>query len=121
MILVGPGTGVAPMMGFLQERRFQKASGITIGNVVLFFGCRSEEAYIYESELRSYVADGTLAQLHVAFSRTGNKEYVQTLMKKHSQVLCGLLQARRTVASTRVGSLAFCPLSRARVGTFVSL
>lgn len=92
MILVGPGTGVAPMMGFLQERRFQKASGITIGNVILFFGCRSEEAYIYESELRSYVADGTLAQLHVAFSRTGNKEYVQTLMKKHSQVLCGLLQ-----------------------------
>ena len=92
MILVGPGTGVAPMMGFLQERRAQKASGIKIGKIILFFGCRSPDSYIYEEELNAYVADGTLANIHVAFSRIGNKEYVQTLMKIQSQVLWELLQ-----------------------------
>lgn len=44
--------------------------GKQIGDTVLFFGCRKKnEDYIYEDELSSYSQDGTLAQLHVAFSR----------------------------------------------------
>jgi sulfite reductase alpha subunit-like flavoprotein len=93
MIMIGPGTGVAPMMGFLQERRSQRMAGQKVGEIVLFFGCRSENSFIYEEELNSYVADGTLAHLHVAFSRTGHKEYVQHLMAKHASRLWQMLQA----------------------------
>jgi cytochrome P450/NADPH-cytochrome P450 reductase len=111
MIMIGPGTGVAPMMGFLQERRSQAASGVKIGKIVLFFGCRSEDSHIYRDELNSYAADGTLTHLHVAFSRTGKKEYVQTLMKKHSQVLWGLLQACRPIAFDFVVPRMQCSIS----------
>ena len=93
MIMIGPGTGVAPMMGFLQERRSQRMAGQKVGEIVLFFGCRSENSFIYEEELNSYVADGTLAHLHVAFSRTGHKEYVQHLMVQHASRLWQMLQA----------------------------
>lgn len=45
-------------------------SGKQIGNIVLFFGCRKKsEDYIYEDELTSYQDNGTLTDLHVAFSR----------------------------------------------------
>ena len=45
-------------------------SGKQIGNTVLFFGCRKKsEDYIYEDELTSYEGNGTLTDLHVAFSR----------------------------------------------------
>ena len=57
---------VSVFMGF---RRFFPV-GKQIGDTVLFFGCRKKnEDYIYEDELSSYSQDGTLAQLHVAFSR----------------------------------------------------
>lgn len=45
-------------------------TGKQIGDIVLFFGCRKKsEDYIYEDELTSYEKDGTIADLHVAFSR----------------------------------------------------
>ena len=68
-------------------------AGQKVGEIVLFFGCRSENSFIYEKELNSYVADGTLAHLHVAFSRTGHKEYVQHLMAEHASRLWQMLQA----------------------------
>ena len=44
--------------------------GKTVGEMILFFGCRKKnEDYIYEDELLSYSQDGTIKQLHVAFSR----------------------------------------------------
>ena len=44
--------------------------GKAIGDIMLFFGCRNKsEDYIYEDELLSYSQDGTIAKLHVAFSR----------------------------------------------------
>lgn len=58
---------VSVFMGF---RPFFFSVGKQIGDTVLFFGCRKKnEDYIYEDELSSYSQDGTLAQLHVAFSR----------------------------------------------------
>lgn len=85
IIMIGPGTGLAPFRGFLHERNFQRgklAEGAEAGENVLFFGCRTpEQDYIYENELTDF-ADKKAVDLHVAFSRaTDKKVYVQHLMR----------------------------------------
>merc|ERR1712146_100104 len=85
IIMVGPGTGIAPMRAFLQEiRHLRKSGDKKSGEVILFFGCKSrDQDYIYQQELESYVNDGTLTELHNAFSREQKeKVYVQTLLRK---------------------------------------
>jgi len=74
MIMVGPGTGVAPFRGFLRHRRAQVAAAAAdappAGAAWLFFGCRhAARDYLYADELRGCAADGTLAELVTAFSR----------------------------------------------------
>jgi len=77
--MIGPGTGFAPFRGFIQDRAHHKEQGKEIGPMVLYFGCRrSDQDYIYCSELEKYLKDGVLSELHVAFSReTDSKVYVQ--------------------------------------------
>lgn len=51
VIMVGPGTGVAPFRGFIQERAHQAANGENVGPTVLFYGCRNRaEDYLYKDE-----------------------------------------------------------------------
>ncbi len=78
MIMVGPGTGIAPFRAFLQERDFRKASGKNW----LFFGDRNAETdYIYRDELEAYQTSGLLTRLDLAFSRDQEaKIYVQDRM-----------------------------------------
>merc|ERR1719461_741810 len=71
LVLVGPGTGVAPLRGFLQELQQLRNGGAQTSSVHLFFGCRTPDDFLYEEELRAFETDGPLSKLHVAFSRTG--------------------------------------------------
>ncbi|MBD0707830.1 reductase [Streptomyces sp. CBMA291] len=80
MVMVGPGTGVAPFLGFLQERR---ALGHPAPNW-LFFGERHRATgFLYEEELTAFLADGTLDRLDTAFSRDQPvKVYVQDRVRE---------------------------------------
>jgi NADPH-ferrihemoprotein reductase len=85
VIMIGPGTGLAPFRGFLQERAAAKAAS----PATLFFGCRSETTdYIYREELAAHLETGALTALHVAFSRAGaSKDYVQHHLRAHAAAL----------------------------------
>ncbi|MGH3726418.1 MAG: molybdopterin-dependent oxidoreductase [Mycobacterium sp.] len=78
MIMVGPGTGIAPFRGFLQERR---ALGHT-GRNWLFFGDQHRtQHFYYREELDGFLRDGSLRRLDLAFSRDQHKRiYVQHRM-----------------------------------------
>lgn len=91
-ILIGPGTGVAPFRGFLQARRLQITGAEkkeSIAQCWLYFGCRHpDQDYLYEQDLKGFVADGTLDLLEVAFSRAqSHKVYVQDLMKQRAAAI----------------------------------
>ncbi len=93
IIMVGPGTGIAPFRGFLQRRAALKAQAEPLGDAMLFFGCRDETDSLYREELEGYHADG-IVQLHTAYSRveTG-KAYVQDLIKREAEKLWGMIEA----------------------------
>lgn len=80
MIMVGPGTGVAPFRGFLQERR---ALGHTGPNWLFFGDQQQEKHFYYRSEIEGMVDDGFLTRLDLAFSRDQAKRiYVQHRMRE---------------------------------------
>ena len=84
IIMIGPGTGLAPFRGFIQERNNSKEEGKPLGDTILYFGCRKKaEDFIYEEELTEYVNNGVL-KMHVAFSRDqAQKVYVTHLLEKN--------------------------------------
>lgn len=94
VIMIGPGTGLAPFRAFLQERALQKAQGKTLGPAMLFFGCRHpDQDFLYRDELEQMAKDG-LTSLHVAFSRhDGEKTYVQDLLLKQRAEVWKLIEA----------------------------
>nr|CAD7429097.1 unnamed protein product [Timema monikensis] len=82
IIMIGPGTGLAPFRGFVQERNQSKEEGKPVGDTILYFGCRKKaEDFIYEEELTEYVNKGVL-KMNVAFSRDQKeKVYVTHLLE----------------------------------------
>lgn len=85
IVMIGPGTGIAPFRSFIEERSETGAEGKSW----LFFG---DQHYVtdfyYQTEWQNYVKDGALTRLDVAFSRdTDEKVYVQHRMKQASQEL----------------------------------
>lgn len=80
VIMVGPGTGIAPFRAFLAERA---ARGIR-GRTWLFFGERHRATdFPFEAELQAWLQDGTLARLDTAFSRDQERKlYVQDRMRE---------------------------------------
>jgi sulfite reductase (NADPH) flavoprotein alpha-component len=85
VIMVGPGTGIAPFMAFLQER---KASGATGKNWLFFGDQKSSTDFLYRKELEAWQAEGVLHRLDTAFSRDQpDKIYVQHRMLEAAQEL----------------------------------
>ncbi|MFJ5707481.1 molybdopterin-dependent oxidoreductase [Streptomyces sp. NPDC093105] len=90
LVMVGPGTGVAPFVGFLEDR---VARGHT-GRNWLFFGEQREATdFYYREELEAHLASGRLDRLDTAFSRDQRaKVYVQDRMREHGAALWSWLQ-----------------------------
>ena len=80
IIMVGPGTGVAPFRAFLHDRKAAEARG----GAWLFFGHQRRAAdFFYEDEIEGFMNDGTLSRLSLAWSRDGEKKtYVQDKMRE---------------------------------------
>ncbi|MEM6759857.1 MAG: sulfite reductase flavoprotein subunit alpha [Pseudomonadota bacterium] len=91
MIMVGPGTGIAPFIGFLEERQAQQASGQTW----LYFGDRHErDDFIYRDTLSGLQSSGALTHLRTAFSRdSADKVYVQHRMREDADALFAAFEA----------------------------
>ena len=91
IIMIGPGTGIAPFRAFLEERRALGAKGRTW----LFFGdqCQAHD-FLYREELDAMLADGALARLATAFSRDQREKiYVQHRMQENARELWEWLEA----------------------------
>ncbi|KAF4108336.1 NADPH--cytochrome P450 reductase isoform X1 [Onychostoma macrolepis] len=95
IIMIGPGTGIAPFMGFIQERAWQKEQGKEVGETILYFGCRHKnEDFLYQQELEEFERAGVLTQLNVAFSRDQEQKiYVQHLLKNNKEQLWKLIHS----------------------------
>jgi len=90
IVMIGPGTGVAPFRAFLEERRVRGATGRNW----LFFGDQRRGCdFLYAEELEGYRRDGLLTRLDVAFSRDqAERIYVQHRMREQSAALWAWLQ-----------------------------
>lgn len=90
IVMIGPGTGIAPFRGFLHQRRAVAATGKNW----LFFGERSASSdFLYREELESMLADGHLTRLDTAFSRDQERKiYVQDRMAEQGAQLWSWMQ-----------------------------
>ncbi|MFJ7586664.1 molybdopterin-dependent oxidoreductase [Streptomyces sp. NPDC097617] len=89
-IMVGPGTGIAPFMGFLEHRR---ALGHRGANWLLFGEQRRATDFYYREELEELHRHGTLTRLDLAFSRDQRaKVYVQDRLREHGALVWSWLQ-----------------------------
>lgn len=109
LVLIGPGTGIAPFIGFLEHRQQQKnirkmMGGVgthplreieqDFGPIWVYYGFRERaKDYLFEQELEEFVQDGTIKNLRLAVSRDRpeRKEYVQDLMRADAEALYDLV------------------------------
>jgi sulfite reductase (NADPH) flavoprotein alpha-component len=90
MIMVGPGTGIAPFRAFLEERRAAGAKG---KNWLFFGDQRAATDFLFREEIETMQREGTLHRLDLAFSRDqAEKVYVQSRMTEHAKELYAWLE-----------------------------
>lgn len=91
VIMIGPGTGIAPFRAFLQERESRAAKG---KNWLLFGNPHRASDFLYQDELEAWLANGVLNKLDLAFSRDqADKRYVQhCLLDQAAEVFAWLEQ-----------------------------
>lgn len=81
VIMVGPGTGIAPFRAFLQERDARGAEG---DNWLFFGNPHFTQDFLYQVEIQKYVKDGLLSKIDLAFSRDqAEKIYVQDRLREN--------------------------------------
>ncbi|PSS58446.1 PepSY domain-containing protein [Pseudomonas sp. BBP2017] len=86
VILVGAGTGLAPLIGFVRKNANQRL-------IHLYWGGRHPQSdFLYERELEAYLADGRLTELGLAFSQGPQPRYVQDRLREDAQRLATLFQ-----------------------------
>ncbi|QWZ66225.1 assimilatory sulfite reductase (NADPH) flavoprotein subunit [Aeromonas sp. FDAARGOS 1417] len=91
VIMVGPGTGIAPFRAFMQEREAQGAEG---KNWLFFGNPHFTQDFLYQVEWQRYVKSGLLSKISLAFSRDqANKIYVQDRLREAGQELYLWLEA----------------------------
>jgi len=126
VIMVGPGAGLAPFRGFIQEKEELEAKNEnkTWGELTLFFGCRKGNTdYLYKEELEKAKENGTIVNLHVAFSREQEKRiYVQQLIAQEKEELLKLIfQKNATIylcGSTEMGKQVMKEFSKLAAAHF---
>lgn len=85
LILIGAGTGIGPLAGFLRANRGHRP-------MHLWFGARHPHAdYLYADDLAAWQEDGRLTGLHTAFSRTGRRHYVQDALREDAEAIRRLM------------------------------
>jgi sulfite reductase (NADPH) flavoprotein alpha-component len=85
IVMIGPGTGVAPFRGFVQEREAVGASG---RNWLLFGNPHSRSDFLYQLEWQDALKRGALHRLDLAFSRDDSRKiYVQDRLREHGREL----------------------------------
>ena len=90
LIMIGPGTGIAPFRAFLEEREVREAAG----DNWLFYGDQHQaHDYLYREQLGAWQASGVLNNLSLAWSRdTDKKVYVQTLIRQQGETFFNWLE-----------------------------
>lgn len=92
IVMIACGSGIAPFRGFLAERSRIASIGREVGRSVLFFGCRSEEDYLYQDELRELQESNKGIEVVTAFSRASNQKcYVQDRIEQREEDVLELL------------------------------
>lgn len=104
-MMVGPGTGISPFIGFLQHRQKlrEEHADWEFGETWLFFGCRHQDQdYLFKDELRCFLENGTLNHLKVCFSRDSSStaevappKYVQDVIRLHTKEVARVLLKER--------------------------
>ncbi|KAG1651693.1 Nitric oxide synthase, salivary gland [Nymphon striatum] len=86
VIMIGPGTGIAPFRGFWNHRLTLINKETNMGDMVLVFGCRTLSTYLYSDEIKSMVRKKALTKVYTAFSREAKvpKKYVQDLIMENA-------------------------------------
>ncbi|MFD1612859.1 bifunctional cytochrome P450/NADPH--P450 reductase [Sphingomonas tabacisoli] len=95
LILIGPGTGFAPLRGFLQDRAARKAAGEAIGDMLLFFGCRHpDHDWLCRDEVEAWASD-RVVQPFLAFSAVPSHpwRFVQDALLAEQERVWSLLRA----------------------------
>lgn len=101
VILIGPGTGVAPLRGFVREKVQQVKNGVNVGKTILFYGCRNEhDDFLYKQEWSEYASVlGDKFEMFNAFSRQdpSKKVYVQDKIVENYKIVNELLNNGATI------------------------
>jgi sulfite reductase alpha subunit-like flavoprotein len=93
LLLVGAGTGLAPLFGMLEDRVARGIRSGALNPVALYFGCRNEAEFLERDQLISWRRDGHLARLSVALSRqAGSKAYVQDAIDADGALVWDILR-----------------------------
>jgi len=95
MVMVGLGTGIAPMRCFIEERVMASRAGEECGEMALFFGARNRQEYSYEEEFDAYHKEGPLTFISTALSREQKEKiYVTHRLAQNMPLIYDLIHEK---------------------------